>query len=240
MKKIMVIFLLCIAAGSHAQDIIQKMYLVHANNFRKSLSFVQQTTMYQNDSLTRIATWYEVLVYPDKLRIDIEDPAKGNTWFFVNDSVFSFQKGQLKSKGYQPHDLLFLLGGMYSFSLDTVYRKLKAIGYDTGKTFETTWKGRKVIVVGTDKAETESNQFWVDKEKLVTLGILNNKDGKKTEILCDDYIKLGNNWCEITMEMYINGKLRQTEKYTDIKENVAVDMEYLDPYKMGQVKFQNR
>ena len=237
MKKLLAILLVCNSFVVYAQDIVQQMYTTHAKNFRKSLSFVQKTNMYRNDSLIKTATWYEVLVYPDKLRIDIDDPAKGNTIFFVNDSVYRSQNGQTKNMGYQPHDLLFVLGGMYSFPLDKVYPKLKAMGYNIDKSFETTWKGRKVIVAGTDKEETESNQFWVDKEKLVTVRILNNKDGQKTETLCEDYIQLGSNLCETSIEFYVNGKLRQTEKYTDVKENININMEYLDPYKIGQVKF---
>lgn len=237
MRRILPAFFICLAVNTHAQDVVHQMYLKYSKNFRKSLSFIQQTDTYRNYSLIKTATWYEVLVYPDKLRIDIGNPADGNSIFFVNDSVYRAQNGQVKNRGYQPHDLLFVLGGMYSFSLDKVYTKLKAIGYDTDKSFETIWKGRKVIVTGTDNEETESNQFWVDKEKLVTLRIINNKDGQKTEIVCADYIPLGSNLCETSIEFYVNGKLRQTEKYSDIKENINVDMGYLDPYKMEQVTF---
>lgn len=237
MRKIILVILTCSAFCSQAQDIVQQMYKAHAKGYRKSLSFVQQTGFYQNDSLIRTATWYEVLLYPDKLRIDINHPDSGNTIFYVNDSAYRFQSSKLKNKSAQPHDLLFVLGGMYSFGLDEVYKRLKKIGYDTDKYFETTWKGQNIIVVGTDKDETESNQFWVDKEKLVTVRILNNKDGQKSEILCEDYVKLGQHWCETKIEFFINGKLRQTEKYTEIKENVIVDIDYLDPYKLGQAKF---
>lgn len=237
MKKIILPFLICSAFCTQAQDIVQQMYKTHAKDFRKSLSFVQQTEFYRNDSMVRKDIWYEVLVYPDKLRIDINDALSGNAIFYVNDSSYRFHNNVLKIKSYQPHDLLFVLGGMYSFNLDEVYKRLKKMGYNTDKYFETTWKGQKVIVVGTDKEETESNQFWVDKEKLVTVRILNNKDGQKSEVLCEDYIKLGNNWCETKIEFFINGKLRQTEKYTEIKDNINVDMDYLNPYKLGQVKF---
>jgi hypothetical protein len=237
MKKILMFFLVTHTVSAQAQDIIQQMYTRYAKKFRKSLSFEQQTNTYRNDSLIKTATWYEVLVYPDKLRIDIDDPSKGNSIFFVNDSIYRRQNGQTKNLGHQPHDLLFVLGGMYSFPLDKVYTKLKAMGYNTDKSFETTWKGRKVVVMGTDKDESESNQFWVDKEKLVTVRILNNKEGQKTETVCGDYVPLGDNLCETNIEFYINGKLRQTEKYTDLKENVRVDMQYLDPYKTGHVTF---
>ncbi|MBK7434323.1 MAG: hypothetical protein IPI66_10720 [Chitinophagaceae bacterium] len=213
------------------------MFDKHAKGFRKSLSFVQETGFYVNDTLRKTATWYEVLVYPDKLRIDIDDPRSGNAIYFVNDSAYRFQKGELKGRNYQPHDLVFVLGGMYSFSLEEAYKKLKAIGYDTEKTYTTTWKGRPVVVLGTDKDETESNQFWVDAEKLVTVRILNNKNGQKTEILCDDYVPLGQGLCETSIQFFINGKLRQTEKYRELKENFTLDMDYFDPGKMGKVEY---
>ena len=207
MKKLFLFFFLCIAANAQAQDIVKKMYSRYAKDFRKSLSFVQQTAFYQNDTILRKAVWYEALVYPDKLRIDINSPDSGNVIFFVNDSAYRYQNNKLKGKSYQPHDLLFVLGGMYSFPLDTVYEKLKRFGYDTQKTFETTWKGKKVIVVGADKEKAGGNQFWVDKEKLVTVRILNNKKKKKSE------------------------------KYTKLKENVKINPDFLDPDKLGEVKF---
>ncbi len=102
---------------------------------------------------------------------------------------------------------------------------------------EIAWKGRPVVVMGTDKDETESNQFWVDAEKLVTVRILNNKNGQKTEILCDDYVPLGQGLCETSIQFFINGKLRQTEKYRELKENFTLDMDFLDPAKMGKVVY---
>lgn len=239
MKKTLFFILFCITLSSQGQNMVQKMYKNHAKNFRKSLSFVQQTTLYRGDSIFRKDTWYEVLVYPDKLRIDINDAISGNAMFFVNDSSFRFINNNLKIRVYQPHDLLFVLGGMYSYPLDTVYNKLKRFGYNSDKFYDTIWKGQPVTVVGTDKDENESNQFWVDKEKMVVVRILNNKNGQKSEIICEDYIKLGNHWCETKIEFSINGKLIQAEKYTDLKENVNVDPDYLNPYKMGKVKFWN-
>ncbi|MFZ1784922.1 MAG: hypothetical protein WAU23_06930 [Ferruginibacter sp.] len=240
MKKWFLFFLMCTAISAQAQDMVQQMYAQHAANFRYSLSFVQETNFYRNDSLIKTDTWFEVLVYPDKLRIDINNPDDGNAIFFVNDSSFRFQKYELKNKGPQPHDLLFLLGGMYSYPLTEVYTRLKGFGYDAGKSYETTWKGKPVVVIGADKAETESNQFWVDKEKMVTVRILNNKQGQQSEIICGDHLKLGKGWCETNIEFYVNGKLRQTEKYRNLKQNFSINMDYLDPYKMGQVKFWGR
>lgn len=237
MKKIIPFLLILIATNSQAQSIVQQMFDKHAKGFRKSLSFVQETGFYMNDSLRRTATWYEVLIYPDKLRIDIDDPNAGNTLFFVNDSVYRFQKSVLKGRTYQPHDLLLVLGGIYSFTPEEAVKKLKSVGYDAGKTYETTWNGRPVIVVGTDKDENESNQFWLDKEKLLTVRILNNRNGMKSEILCEDYIAFGNGWCETSIRFFINGKLRQTEKYRELKENITLNMDFLDPGKMGTVKY---
>lgn len=220
-----------------AQSVIEKMYNTHAKEFRKSMSFIQETAFYRNDSIVRKATWYEVISYPDKLRIDINDPLKGNTLFFVNDSLYNFQSKQLRSTTYQPHDLLFVLGGMYSYPLKDVISRLQKIGYNTNQSFETSYKGVPVIVLGTDREELESNQIWIDKVKLVPIRILENKGGQKSEIICSKYVKLGNHWCETMVEIFVNGKLRQTEAYTQLKENVGINMEYFNPAKIGEVTF---
>lgn len=235
-KSIFFIFLL-ITVKSGAQDIIKKMYDANAPGHRKSLSFIQQTEFYRNDSLIRKATWYEVLKYPDKLRIDIGSPTSGSSLFFVNDSLYSFQKGELKSKIYQPHDLLFVLGGMYSYPLDSVYKILNRIGYNTSASFETTWLNRPVIVTGADNTYSLTNQIWIDKENLVVTRILNYKDDIKKDIRCTHYTQLDNKWCETRLEMYINDKLRQVEIYNDIKENIEVDTDFFNPYKLGQIHF---
>lgn len=237
MKKIFPIVFVLISHSVQSQDIISIMHAANAKNFRKSLSFVQQTEFYRNDSLIRQATWHEVIVYPDNLRIDINDLSRGNSLLFVKDSFYNFQNSQLKTKVRQPHDLLFLLGGMYSFPLQAVYMRMKEAGYNTDKSFETIWKGMKVVVIGTDKEEKQSSQFWVDKERLVVVRILDNKDGQQSEIVCSDHIKIGKSWCETKVELYVNGKIRQTEKYSGIQENISIDMDYFNPYKFGQVKF---
>ncbi|MBK8608485.1 MAG: hypothetical protein IPL84_00610 [Chitinophagaceae bacterium] len=75
---------------------------------------------------------------------------------------------------------------------------------------------------------------------MVTVRILNNKQGQQSEIICGDHLELGKGWCEANIEFYVNGKLRQTEKYRNLKQNFSINMDYLDPYKMGQVKFWGR
>lgn len=235
----LVLFLLFSVVSSvcYSQNVIEKMFAVNAKDFRKSLSFIQQTSFFRNDSLIRKATWFEVISYPDKLRIDINDPAKGNALYFVNDSLYNFQAGQLRSRTYQPHDLLFVLGGMYSFTLEDAMIRLQKIGYNINKSYETVFRGRPVIVLGTDKDEMESDQLWVDKERLVALRIIENKPGFKSEYVCGDYIKLNNHWCETMVEIYVNGKLRQTEQYTQLNENININMDYFKPAEIGKVIF---
>ncbi|MBK8608487.1 MAG: hypothetical protein IPL84_00620 [Chitinophagaceae bacterium] len=56
------VFLMCTAISAQAQDMVQQMYAQHAANFRYSLSFVQETNFYRNDSLhktdTGLKCWY--------------------------------------------------------------------------------------------------------------------------------------------------------------------------------------
>ncbi|HVV55126.1 MAG TPA: hypothetical protein VHC47_07375, partial [Mucilaginibacter sp.] len=58
--------------GSGATALLQKMYARYHGKWHTNLSFDQTTEMYRNDSLVRSQTWYEHILYPDKLRIDFD------------------------------------------------------------------------------------------------------------------------------------------------------------------------
>src|SRR5687768_2077057 len=94
-----VIFCLLVCKFSFAQKRNPYFFAMHsknAGNWYKTMTFIQTTEFYRNDSLVRKATWYEALKLPYDLRIDIEDPAKGNFVLYKKDSVYRFQNNKLR------------------------------------------------------------------------------------------------------------------------------------------------
>ncbi len=206
------------------------MYSRYHNNWYRNFTFDQITESYKNDSLVRTATWHETIVFPDYFRISFGDVANGNAVLFVKDSSFNFTKEKLTRKGPRRDDLIFLLGGMYFISFDSVKVKMIKEGYDITKACETNWQGKATYVLGANNAEDKMNQLWIDKEKLIVVRFLKYNGHNKEEAIFGDHVKYGKAWSETSCIFYNNNKLIQKEKYFNCKANTDVDMQIFDPY----------
>lgn len=205
------------------------MYARYAGKWHKALTFKQTTERYCNDTLRNKQTWREAMLYPDKLRIDIEPLADNNSIIFRGDSTYRITTGQLKSASPQGNDLIFLLGGLYSYPFDKTVEKLKSLGYDVTLAHEDTWKDKPVYVIGAAKGDLKVSQLWIDKENLYLVRMIEfNKSGKE-EAIFDDHLKVGNAWTETKVHFYINDKLLQVESYYDVKGAAGLDAAMFDP-----------
>lgn len=232
------LFTCCFLTALHAQtgeQTLEKMYRTYAGNWCNTLTFVQRTENYQNDSLTKISTWYETIAYPGQFRIDFGDPAKGNATLFLGDSVFTFRKGALLRKDYRVNDLIFLLGGLYFHPLKKVKSLFKEFGFDLSKGYESTWKGKAVYVIGATPGDEKSNQLWIEKERLVLLRMIKYENGQKEEGIFEDHIRTGKGWTETKIAFYLDDKLFQLEYYNDVKANVPITDGHFDPALFGKV-----
>jgi hypothetical protein len=218
-------------------EILKLMYNRYAGKWHHALTFKQTTETYRNDSLKRTQTWRESMLYPDKLRIDIEPLENNNTIIFRGDSTYSIRSGQLKSAQGQGNDLIFLLGGLYFYPFDKTLEKLKSLGYDTTKGYEDTWKGKPVYVVGTLDKDAKVNQLWIDKKDLYLVRMIEYTKDRKEEALFDDHLKLDGGWTETKVHFYINDKLLQVESYFECKAVPAFDAGIFDPQHYQKVVY---
>src|SRR6202012_2603518 len=76
--------------NSTSKEVLQTMYSKYHGKWHKSLKFNQTTERFKNDSLVSTATWYETIVYPDLLRIDIGAEKSPNGILFRHDSTYRF------------------------------------------------------------------------------------------------------------------------------------------------------
>jgi outer membrane lipoprotein-sorting protein len=229
--------LLSFAPPKTGEDIVKMMYNRYAGKWHRTLTFTQKTERYRNDSLKSTQTWHEAMLAPDKLRIDIEPLANGNTIIFRGDSTYNFRNGQLRSASKDENDLIFLLGGLYFYPWDAVVAKLKSGGYDLSKSYETTWKDKPVYVIGSNnKDDLTSNQLWVDKKELYLVRMIEQTKGTKEECIFDDHVKIGGGWSETKAAFYFGGKLLQVETYSDYKEEPDLDERIFDPKKYEKRK----
>ena len=169
------------------------------------------------------------MLYPDKLRIDIEPLADNNSIIFRGDSTYRITAGQLKSASGQGNDLIFLLGGLYSYPLAQTMDKLTKLGYDVSQAHEDIWKDKPVYVIGAAKGDLKVSQLWIDRENFYLVRMIEFNKGTKEEALFDDHLKLDGAWTETKVHFYINDKLLQVESYYDVKAVGSLDAATFDP-----------
>ncbi|HVS92571.1 MAG TPA: hypothetical protein VHE59_11090 [Mucilaginibacter sp.] len=233
-KLIVCVLILAFISKAHAQQtgsaILKQMYDRYAGKWYHNLAFDQKTEVYRNDSLIRDQKWYEVMSFPDKLRIDIMPLGNHNTYIFRSDSTYVIKAGAVKFKSSDGNDLIFLLGGMYTMPYDDVLKEFKKLNYDVGKSYEDTWKGRPVYVIGVSSKNDNVNQVWIDKENMYLVRMIENNDKLKMEGIFDDHLRIGGGFTETKATFYFNGKLAQVETYSNCKVLNNLDDKIFDPY----------
>ena len=242
--KIKAILLVCVAIAALAftkattgEDIVKKMYSKYAGKWHKALVFKQTTERYRNDSLKSTQTWHEYMLAPDKLRIDIEPLDKGNSIIFRADSTYSIRNSKVVAARADENDLIFLLGGLYFYPLEKSTAKLKSLGYDLTKSYEDTYNGKPIYVIGaSSKDDLSVNQLWVDKKDLYLVRMIKHEKQTKQDAQFTGHQKIGNGWTETKVHFYVNDKLLQVETYFDCKEAESLDEKMFDPasYVKGQ------
>ena len=233
MYKIALLTSLLFQFVAQAQEGIQLLKNMHARNqgnWYQTMTFVQTTEFYRNDSLLRKATWYEALKLPSDLRIDFEDPSKGNFVLYKKDSTYRFQNHALRTVSADNNPFIFFLGGMYFLSFDSVLQELKRKGYDVNKGYKTQWNGTPAYVIGRSNVEDTSNGVWLDMENgwFVRL-VEKNSRGQVIDAHMKAHKKLPRGSSETKVDIYVNGKLVQVENYDQIKVDVPLDESLFDP-----------
>lgn len=218
-------------------EILKKMLQAHAGKWHTTVTFVQTTGRYKNDTLVNTATWREALQFPENLRIDMGDRDLGNSMIFTKDSTYNFRKGKALRATTDKNDLIFLIGGMYFYSPTEVSKQFTKMGYDLNRAYETTWNGKPMYVIGVNDASEKVNQLWIDKDRLIVLRMIKYGKGGKEEAIFENHKRLANSWMETKVRFYVNDKLLQTEEYNDIETGVKLDPKIFDPKYYGKLSW---
>ena len=208
-----------ISAQSGAIELLEAMHARYYGKVCKAYSFSQRNTHYMADTVSGHSTWHERVSFPDRFTIFFGDTTKGNYVHFRNDSLFSYRHSELVKKGADSNVLLLLLGGMYYRQLGDVVNRLKMAKYDFGKFSKQDWNGKPVYVLGAEKNDLNSNQFWVDAGTLVIVRIIEKMNaGDWMDMRFESHQPLCGGYVENKVSFRRNGKLEQLEEYYDVKE----------------------
>jgi outer membrane lipoprotein-sorting protein len=224
--------LLHAAEIANADTLIRAMHDHYAKSWYETLTFTQKSTTYNPDGTTKVETWYEAALLPGKLRIDIGPPADGKAYLLVDGNVTVFQQGkEVRSRALV--NMLLVLGfDVYRQPPEVTLHTIAAEKYDLSKFHEESWQGRTVYVVGAEKGDLKSPQFWVDKERLLFVRLFRPTEADASnmeDIRFVDYRPLEGGWIAARVEVWNEDKLVFSEDYSDIKANPKLDAALFDP-----------
>jgi hypothetical protein len=220
------------AAVNSGETLVKEMHGRYAASWYPTVTFTQKSTTYNPDGTTKVETWYEAALLPGKLRIDIGPPKDGNGYLLVDGNVTVFKEGQVKANTPQVNMLLVLGFDVYKQTPEATLAIAKKEGFDAGKFHEDTWEGKPVYVFGAEKGDLKSKQFWVEKDRMLFVRLLepDRTDPNKTQdIRFADYRKLGGGWIAALVEVYVDAKKVFSEEYTEINGDVRLDPAVFDP-----------
>jgi hypothetical protein len=216
------------------EQVVAAMHDRYVSTWYKTLTFVQQTTNWRPPGGTSTTkTWWEAGLMPGRLRIDTDSISKGDGVLFRNDSVYSFAGG--KQVGATPgvNDLMVLGFDVYSQPVSRSLAVLKNRGFDLTKVHDGTWRGEPVWIVGATAGDTTSKQFWVSRDRLIFLRLLQlatTPNGSRyVDLRFDKYVKHGGGWVAEEVWQYIDGKPALHEDYSQVRVDVPLDEGIFDP-----------
>jgi outer membrane lipoprotein-sorting protein len=227
-----------LAVGIPAQEIRDGETLLRAmrgryqNNWYETLTFTQKSTTHNDDGTDKSEIWHEAMLLPGKLRIDIGPPADGNGMLVANGALTSFQNGKASDSHPFVHMLLVLGFDVYRQPTQATVDQVKGQGFDLTKLREDSWDGESVYVVGADKGDLKSKQFWVEKKRLLFVRMIapDRRDAAKTaDSRFADYRQLPVGWVAARVEFFVAGKNVFSEEYSEIQTNPKLDSAIFDP-----------
>jgi len=214
------------------QTLLRAMHDSYQGNWYETLTFTQKSTTLNPDGTSKVEAWYEAAMLPGKLRVDIGPPSDGNGMVLADNTLTVFQKGKVLVTRPLVHMLLVLGFDVYRQPPETTISEVQQQGFDLTKVYEGTWDGQPIYVVGAEKGDLKSKQFWVDKKRLLFVRLIEPSEGDPKKIEHTrflDYRQVPKGWVAARVELYVDDRLTFTEEYSNIQTNVKLDPAVFDP-----------
>ena len=212
--------------------VLRAMHDRYAHNWYDTLTFQQDSITRHPEGKDSSEIWYEYLQLPGKLRIDVGQPKSPDVRLIADNTFTRVENNEIKASRPFTHLLLVLGFDVYKQPVDTTIAQLKGQGVDLSKVHSDTWEGKPVFVVGADKGDLKSKQFWIEKERLLFLRLIepDRQDRTKTnDTRFSDYRQFSPGFVAARVDFYMDGQNVFSEVYSDIRVNPKIDPAFFDP-----------
>jgi hypothetical protein len=217
------------ASGEQLLEAMQNRYV---GRWYRTLTFVQETTQFPPNAPEQKSVWYEALQLPSRLRIDFEPIDQGNGVLVRGDTQYVMQRGSVTRRIPRANELLILGFDVYFLEPSVTAAWLRRLGFDLSRIRQDEWQGRPVYVVGaTDANDQRSRQFWVDREHLLFVRLIQpvGSSERTSDVRFLNYRTIGRTWIAPVVEIYEDGRLVMKEEYRHMRVDVPLDSALFDP-----------
>ncbi len=208
--------------------VVRAAHAKYAGKWPTSYTYLQKTLLPDG----RLETWYTAVQLPGLQRVDVAPALTGRAMIYRRDSLYTYGARKTKTRSWWPNSFLTLLGDIHVAPPAETSRRLRQFGYNMAKTHEEVWQGKRVIVVGALAGDLKSKQFWLEKDRLILVRLIepNAADPRRPlDAHIEGYEKAGGGWMERTIRIHLGGQIAQLEEVNDLQLNVRHDMSMFDP-----------
>jgi hypothetical protein len=217
------------ASFTTGHELLQAMHDRYQGTWPPYVTFTQQTVRFPSEGVADTSTWHEALAL-GKLRIDFEPLEEGNGALFVDGMRYGFHAGSLADSAADTNPLAVLLSDVYLQPVERSAVVLDSLGVKLNLVRRAEWNGTPVWIVGAEEGDSTSAQFWVEADRLLTVrDIQPLGNDRLLDARIGGWQALGGAWVETHLDLLIDGKLFQTEDYSDIRAPEAMDPALFDP-----------
>lgn len=211
---------------SRGEQVIQAMYSRYFNRWYHTLTYVQYNRRIGAPGDTAQSVWLTAYSLPSRLRIDYAPLEQANGVLVVRDTQFVMHDAVSTEYIPRTNPLLLLGNDVYYLPVGVIVAKLRALAYDMNISRRDVWMNRPVLVVGAEEGDEESPQFWVDRETMVLVRLIDPTGSARSigsDIRLMDFQPLGRSWLATRVHVYNNGRLVQNEERHQIRSDLELD-----------------
>ena len=219
-------------------QLLEAMHARYDGRWFRTLSFVQNNTLYSASGGEQKTQWLEHISVPGRLRIDYMPLANHSGVLYEGGRVHVFDNGRRVQSQPGVNPLLLLGFDVYAQPVAATAKTLDSLGFDLGIMHRIEWQGRPTIVVGANAGDTTTSQFWVDAERLLFVRLIQRNPARTVinDQRFNRYTDFDGYPVAIEVLMLRNGRPYFKEEYTAVRINQPIPEEVFDPARWVQAQ----
>ena len=214
-------------------DLFRAIRSRYGGGWYSTLSFTGENTRWTTTGRQTSNRWAEYVSVPGKLRIEFLPWSAQSGVLFEGGQVHTFDNGRRIDSRNQAHPLLILTADIYALSPDAGLAALRNLGVSAQHFRETTWRGRRVYIVGGVRGDTTSTQAWFDAERLIPVRWIQKetRDGRASvgDTRLANYRRVSGYLIPHEITGFRDGERVLREVYRDVRVNPPLSPQLFDP-----------